>query len=284
MHRLRSERTGISYLSNEAENAPLVMCVHGFPDIPRTFALLAEDLRDASYHVVCPWLPGYAPSSLEGPLDSPSVARRILDLIDELSPSEPIRYVGHDWGAVVGQHALAAASDRFRAAALLAVPHVLAILENSQEYPLQLGRSRHLALFQLPLLSERLLSLRDFAYVERLWQRWSPGLDPGDDYFDEVKLCLRSSIPAPLRYYRALKSPTAIRDTLELLQKGPIDVPTLSIHGERDGALSPDMFKGQSAWFSALFEELALADAGHFVHLDRPTEVNEAIVRWFDDH
>ena len=68
MRRLRSEQTGLSYLSSGADDAPLVLCLHGFPDIPRTWAPLTQRLTGAGYRVVCPWLPGYAPSSLRGAL------------------------------------------------------------------------------------------------------------------------------------------------------------------------------------------------------------------------
>ena len=284
MHRLRSERTGISYLSNEAENAPLALCLHGFPDIPRTWSSLSEALRDAGYHIVSPWLPGYAPSSLDGPLDPLAVADRIMLLIDELSPSAPVRIVGHDWGSVIAQCAVARRPDRFRGAALLAVPHLLAVEENIKEYPRQLGRSAYMALFQLPLLSERLIALRDLAFIERLWRKWSPNFEPEDDYLDEVKLCLRSSMPAPLRYYRSLRSPRVIGEARRLLSAQPIVVPTLYLHGERDGCIGPEITRGQDAHFSALFEQTILAEAGHFVHLERPAEVNAAIVDWFEAH
>jgi len=284
MHRLRSKRTGISYLSNEAENAPLVVCLHGFPDIPRTWAPLTEDFRNAGYHVVCPWLPGYAPSSLDGPFDMPSLADRFFAFIDEVSPTDPVRIVGHDWGSLIAQCLLAQQPTRFRAAALLAVPHGLAFQANLEEYPSQLGRSAYMGLFQLPLLSERIVSLRDFAYIERLWRKWSPGFDPGDDYFDELKTCLRSSLPAPLRYYRAIANPTAFRELRRILDAGPIIVPTIYLHGERDGCVGPDLCRDQQAWFSALFEQLVLSGAGHFLHLERPSEVNAAIIRWFDAH
>ncbi len=284
MHRLRSDRTGISYVTNEAVDAPLVLCLHGFPDIPRTWAPLTEALRDAGYRVVCPWLPGYAPSSLDGPFDAISVMRRILDLIDELSPSEPVRIVGHDWGSVIAQCAVAERPDRFRSATLLAVPHMLAFEENIQEHPRQIAKSAYMALFQLPAVSDRLVSVRDFAFIERLWRRWSPGFDPGQDYFDELKLCLRSSLPAPLRYYRSLLSPAAVSQIRQTLLAGPIVVPTLYLHGERDGCIGPELCTGQTAHFSAMFEQLILAAAGHFVHLEQPTEVASAIVRWFDAH
>jgi pimeloyl-ACP methyl ester carboxylesterase len=281
MHRLRSERTGISYLSNEAENGPLVVCLHGFPDIPRTWHALVEDLRSDGYHVVCPWLPGYAPSTLEGPFDALSLSERLLAWIDEISPEEPVRIVGHDWGSVVAQCALARWPERFRASALLAVPHLLAFLDNLVEYPRQLGRSAYMGLFQLPVLSDRLLEARDFALVERLWRRWSPGFEPAADHLDELKLCLRASLPAPLRYYRSLRSPSFIRDTRRLMSKGPILVPTIYLHGERDGCVGPEIARGQEPRFSAQFEQVVLADTGHFLHLERPQTVNEAIVEWF---
>jgi pimeloyl-ACP methyl ester carboxylesterase len=284
MRRLRSDRFGISYLSNEAEDAPLVVCLHGFPDIPGTWRRLTESLRGGGYRIVSPWLPGYAPSSLDGPFDAPTLADRLLAFIDELSPSKPVRIVGHDWGSVLAQCLLAKAPNRFRAAALLAVPHVLAVPPNVGEYPRQLARSAYMALFQLPVLSDAVLKLGDFAFANWLWKRWSPGFELDEEYLDELKLCLHSSMPAPLAYYRALRSWSAIRETRRLLAAGPIVVPTIYLHGERDGCIGPEICEGQEAHFSALFEQVILADAGHFVHLERPHEVNTAIRRWFEAH
>ena len=47
---------------------------------------------------------------------------------------------------------------------------MLAIEENFKEYPKQLARSAYMGLFQLPVLSDRIVKLRDFAFVERLWR------------------------------------------------------------------------------------------------------------------
>jgi pimeloyl-ACP methyl ester carboxylesterase len=284
MRRLRSEQTGLSYLSTGAQNAPLVVCLHGFPDIPRTWAPLTEHLREAGYRIVSPWLPGYAPSSLDGPLDVPSMTRRILSLVDELSPSEPVRIVGHDWGSVIAQFALALRPERFRAAATLAVPHIMAVETNIERYPRQLRRSAYMGLFQLPIVSDRIVKLRDFHFIERLWRSWSPGFHPGADYFEELKLCLRSSMPAPLRHYRAMASLKATREIRQTMAAGPIVVPMMYLHGERDGCIGPEITEDQEEHFSALFEMVRLVDAGHFLHLERPAEVNSAILRWFEAH
>ena len=284
MPQARSEQTGISYLLNGDPDAPLVLCLHGFPDIPRTWAPLTEALSNGGYRVVSPWLHGYAPSSLRGPFDVPVLTEKILRLADELSPTEAIRMVGHDWGAAITQCALATKPTRFAAAAILGVPHLLSFEANLQRYPRQLRRSAYMALFQLPIVSDRIVSRHDFRFIERLWSSWSPGFDPGPDYFEELKQCLRSSMPAPLEYYRALTSPKIIRQVRQILGAGPIVVPTLYLHGERDGCVGPEMANGQEAHFSALFESLTLSDAGHFLHLEQPQEVNQAVQAWFEAH
>ena len=91
-------------------------------------------------------------------------------------------------------------------------------------------------------------------------------------------------MPAPLEYYRALTSPKIIRQVRQILGAGPIVVPTLYLHGERDGCVGPEMANGQEAHFSALFESLTLSDAGHFLHLEQPQEVNQAVQAWFEAH
>lgn len=284
MRRIRSESTGLSYLSTGPQDAPLVVCLHGFPDIPRTWEPLTDHLCAAGYRVVRPWLPGYAPSSLEGSFDIPALARTVGSFVEEVSASQPVRLVGHDWGALITQCALALWPERFRAAAMLAVPHLLALESNLPRYPRQFWRSAYLGFFQMPIVSEGVVKLRDFRGIERLWKAWSPAFDPGDDYFEELKVCLRSSLPAPLRYYRALRSPKVIREIRALLAAGPIEVPTLYLHGERDGCIGHEMTDGHERYFSTLFETVTLADAGHFLHLERPTEVNAAISRWFEEH
>ncbi|MDH3843359.1 MAG: alpha/beta hydrolase, partial [Myxococcales bacterium] len=96
--------------------------------------------------------------------------------------------------------------------------------------------------------------------------------------------CLRASMPAPLSYYRSLRSPKVIRELRAILQSDPISVPSLYLHGERDRCIGVELMNGQERYFSALFEAVRLTETGHFVHLERPAEVNRAIVDWFLAH
>ncbi|MEM8607624.1 MAG: alpha/beta hydrolase [Myxococcota bacterium] len=282
---VKSTTAGIAYRDSGDVGAPVVFCVHGFPDIPRTWDPLTATLVGKGYRVVAPWLPGYAPSSLAAPLDPVSVADRLLAFADEIAGADSSIYlVGHDWGAVCGYLMLYKQPERFRAAAMLAIPHLRAVEENGPDHPSQLLRSSYMAFFQVPFVSERALRVRSFAMVEKLWQIWSPGFEPEIDYMDELKTCLSESLPAPLLYYRALRSPKQIRSMRALLADDPMNVPTLYLHGERDGCMVPAIGKGQAKYFGSMFEEVHLAEAGHFLHLERPVEVNTAVADWFGTH
>lgn len=284
MHQERCEKTGISYLATGPVDAPLVLCLHGFPDIPRTWDALSETLAHGGFRVIAPWLPGYAPSPLDGPLDLPAVARRLSTFVDEVSSGAPVRLVGHDWGALIVYCLLAQRPDRFRAAVTLAIPHPLAIEANIPEFPRQLLRSSYIAFFQLPAVSGRVILARNFAFIEWLWKVWSPGFNPGTNHFDEVKRCLKDSLPSPLSYYRSFRSPRTLRELRRLLNTDPIPVPTLFLHGERDGCTGVELAAGQERYFSALFETIRFSEAGHFLHLERPAEINQAIQDWFQAH
>src|SRR6476659_159826 len=74
----------VAYLEAGPADGPLAVCLHGFPDHAPTWAGLMPVLADAGYHVVAPWLRGYAPTGLapDGNYQTASVALDILGLAD----------------------------------------------------------------------------------------------------------------------------------------------------------------------------------------------------------
>jgi pimeloyl-ACP methyl ester carboxylesterase len=101
-------------------DAPLVLCLHGFPDHAEGLAPLMLDLAAHGYACVAPWMRGYAPSVREGPYDVDRLARDVLELADALSPDRPVAIVGHDWGAAATYAACALAPTRIAAATTIA--------------------------------------------------------------------------------------------------------------------------------------------------------------------
>ncbi|HMI94462.1 MAG TPA: alpha/beta fold hydrolase, partial [Polyangiales bacterium] len=180
-----------AYLEQGHADAPLILLAHGFPDHPKTFLPLMALLCAAGYRCVAPWLRGYAPSTLAGPFDRQRVGDDLADLAEALSPNDKAVLVGHDWGAAAAYTAVGRWPQRFSSAVTLGVPHVAAFERNLRHSRSQQQRSAYMALFMLPAIPERLLAYADFAYVDRIWRRWSPNYKPNPDYMRELKHCLR---------------------------------------------------------------------------------------------
>ncbi len=284
--RIQTRTGAFEALEAGADDAPLVLCLHGFPDHPPSFVPLADRLACAGYHVVVPWMRGYAPSVASGPYDVHTLASDVIAIADTLAPCKPVAIVGHDWGAVATYAAVARSPERFSAAVTLAMPHLLAFLENAVRQPAQLLRSWYVAFFQLRGLSDRVVSAHDFAFVERLWSRWSPGYLPDPAAMRALKACLRQSMPAPLGYYRAMRRPPRAARARARSQSGAgsIRVPTLHLCGHDDGCIGPAASRGQERFFTGPFQSEQLLGVGHFLQLEAPDRVAARVLDWLARH
>lgn len=254
---------------------PLVLCLHGFPDVPATWAPVMQRLAARGYRCVAPWLRGYAPSTTEGPFTVDHLGGDAIALARALSPERPAFLLGHDWGALAAHAAIARAPERFAAAVIASVPHPARLVASYLRHPSQLARSWYIGFFQLPRLPERAL---DAGLVERLWRAWSPGYDPPRDHLREVARTLARSEHAPLGAYRALARSLA----LEVPRWPRIRVPTLYLHGARDGCLAPEIARGQERAFEGPHREERV-DAGHFAPLEAPERVAELALAWISE-
>lgn len=257
---------------------PLVIVLHGFPDHPPTFAPLLERLVAAGHEVAAPWLRGYAPSTPNGPFGIERIAADVLELATALG-RERFSLIGHDWGAVATYAICAIAPDRVRAAVTMAVPHPRAML-GSLLRTAQLARSWYMLLFQLPGAFAA-VKAADFALVDLLWRRWSPGYRLDDDQRRALHDCLRASMPAPIEYYRAMAQTRPSRSS-PLLQ--PIATPLLHLQGADDGCVAPSAGRGQQRFFHGPFASEIVPDVGHFMQLEAPDQVAARAIAWLAQH
>ncbi|MDB4976603.1 MAG: Epoxide hydrolase [Myxococcaceae bacterium] len=277
----------LSFRAWEKGEGPLVLCLHGFPDHARSFRFQLPALAAQGYRVLAPTMRGYEPSSqpADGDYQLLSLARDVLAWLDQLGAPE-CHLIGHDWGAVVGYVVAALAPERICSLTTIAVPHPGRIMrELLRKRPSQLARSWYMFFFQLPGIAEYALERDDFALLDFLWRSWSPSYELPE----HERRALKQTFAQPgvkqaaLAYYRALPrqgSPSA-RQTRKLLWR-PIQVRTLALTGTEDGCMDTRLYEDlmHAADFPAGLETVRLQDAGHFLHLEQPQQVNQLLPDW----
>jgi pimeloyl-ACP methyl ester carboxylesterase len=151
--------------------------------------------------------------------------------------------------------------------------------------PAQLRRFFYLFLFQVPGLAEAVLE-RDRALVDYLWATWSPGLtDLGEhrarvhELYGDPRLVANA-----LRVYRA-NFDTALHDPalapLAATTEAPASLPLLLLGAADDGCIAPAHFADAGRGLAPGSRVEIVADAGHFMHLERPDEVARLALAWF---
>jgi pimeloyl-ACP methyl ester carboxylesterase len=274
-----------AYLEGGPADGTLALCLHGFPDHAPTYQRLLDDLADAGFHAVAPWMRGYHPTGLapDGNYQIASLALDAIALADALAGEGPAVLVGHDWGAMAAYTAVAHSPSRFTRLANMAVPHAGALGQHIFD-PAQLKRSWYMYFFQLPV-SEAAVPMNEFAVVDQLWRDWSPGYEPDPEFMADLKKTLSApgSLTAALDYYRYIFGTRETDPALEDVQSAyvqPTPVPTLYLHGTDDGVMAADVVIEDELrpHFPAGLELVMVPGTGHFLHLEEPDVVNHRIV------
>lgn len=273
-----------AYLEQGPAQGPLLLLLHGFPDNARSWEKQMPVFAQAGYRVVAPYLRGYPPTEIpaRGYYDRATLAQDVAALIGVLNGDRPACVVAQDWGAAIAYGVLGAFPERVDRAVLLAVPHPVQIRRTLRRSPRHIVRSFHWFLFQLPALPEALCRAGDFAFIEWLWRLWSPAYDDRD-HVAQIKRMLAEpgAMSATLAYYRAAMQrrfqDPALADLRARLDR-PIPVPTRVVCGTRD--MRREMLPGQGEFFTGPYDWATVEGAGHFLHREKPAEVNRLVLEW----
>jgi len=289
---------GLEFGLLEAGSGPLALCLHGFPDTAHTWRHLLPALAGAGFHAVAPFMRGYAPTAVpaDGAYRLGALVADAVALHEVLGGGGDAVLIGHDWGAETAYGAAAHAPDRWRRLVTLAVPPASLDPVLFSDYE-QLKRFFYLFLFRDPAgFADALVASDGMSFLDRLWRDWSPGYDAHED-LARVKESLRepANLAAAIGYYRAAaagssggspeiagSSPQTDRYAAEEQAAGrQAPLPTLYLHGSADGCIRVELARRAESLLAPSSRMIVIEDAGHFLHVEKPSEVNDHILAWF---
>lgn len=288
MNRRTLRHGELSFSAFEQGNGPPILLLHGFPDHARSFRFQLPALAEAGYHAMAPMMRGYESSSqpANGDYQLSSMATDIIAFIDDLGEGR-VHLVGHDWGAVVSYLVAAMAPEKLLSLTTMAIPHPGRLRsEVLHKRPSQLRKSWYIFFFQLRGIADFVIEHRDWAFLERLWRDWSPGWELPEDELEAIKETFRQPgvKKAALAYYRSIFQiwRNEARRTHRLFDS-KIQVPTLALTGALDGCMDTRLHDDLMipSDFPAELTVARIKGAGHFLHQEKPSDVNRLLIDHF---
>jgi pimeloyl-ACP methyl ester carboxylesterase len=270
-----------------ADGKPL-MIIHGWPDSPRGWLPVAEQLANAGWYCVVPYLRGFAPTRFlhsGTPRDGSAVAlvQDVIDLADLLGWQQ-FAVVGHDWGARAAYTLSLLFPERITRSVTLALGHVP---KGAFEIPSfsQAKNFWYQWLMCVDKAVEQKIAADPIGFARVQWDTWSPV-----GWFDEAEFAATAEsflgpdwLPITLNAYRSRWMPGEASDerynTLkeQLSNSGKINIPTLLIQGQEDYCDPPSETENQAQYFTKTYQRVLVDGVGHFPHRDAPDTITKII-------
>jgi len=257
-----------------ADDAPLVLLLHGFCSSLHTWRSQVAALAAAGYRAVAPSQRGYSPGARPDPAELANYRfdRLVADALAIAAAcghaERRFHLVGHDWGASIAWGVADHYPNRVASLTVMSRPH-----PNAFNRALQMAdgdqarRSRHHTAFLEPDAGPLLLA--DDARCLR--ERWAESGVPATAVERHISvLGNEPAMEAALAWYRARG---AIRAPL-----GVITAPVLYLWGDADDTVGRAAAEGTGEFVSGPYRFELLAGVGHFVADQAPDRVNELML------
>jgi pimeloyl-ACP methyl ester carboxylesterase len=298
----------------EAGTGPLVLLIHGFPELAISWRAQVAALAAAGFHAVAPDMRGYGGTGGPSRTEDHTILHLVGDMVDLVRALGRDRcvVVGHDWGAPVAWHCALMRPDLFTAVAGLSMPFqprtrggppIAAMRRIGQK----LGADLYIAAFQHPEAHAAYDDDPATALRKCFWSydgatpaadRSTGFLPPGVPMLDTISD--RAALPPwlseahfqeyvaaftaggfkrPFDWYRNLDRNW---DLTAWLQDARIRVPALFVVGEHDPVRH---YAGRHEatlkdWAPDLRGPHVLPGAGHWLQQERPEEVNRLLLEF----
>ena len=278
LHDRYAELPGVRLHYVEAGTGPLVVLLHGFPELWYAWRKQIAPLAQAGYRIVAPDMRGYNLSGKPQGISAYGTRLLVEDIANLIRAcgEERAFIVGHDWGAGVAWAFAMMHPEMTTRLAVLNGPHAARLLAAFKR-PEQLLRSWYMFFFQIPWLPEAVSRRGGFApWLKTL--RDEPlvkdAFTPADLAIYAEAFAQPGAVTAMINYYRALLRPSLAPPLTR------IETDTLVLWGEQDPHLGRDLAQPDPKLVPNARVEY-LPDASHWILHERPEKVNALLLEHF---
>lgn len=254
-------KNGMDYAYIEKGEGPVVVLLHGFPDLASTWDNTISDLAK-DHRVIAPFLRGYYPTGIPSD-DNYSVKVVAEDIIMLLNEKKVTHFsvVGQDWGASVAQVMGNVAEGKVQKIVSVAIPHPSCF---EPTFGL-LWAGRHFFTLSTGDYGVRYARKNDFEYIHRLYQRWSPDYTNYQKSSEPIIETFKypERLKAALGYYRSFVNETAENNAF--YQQVPT-IPICFMVGENDAIATPEVVAKMRTSMPKGSKTIVFKNAGHFLH------------------
>lgn len=254
----------------------VVLFLHGFPEFWYAWHQQLPFFAAQGYRAVAPDQRGYNLSSRLSGVKAYTLSNLTADiaaLIRQLT-SEKVILVGHDWGGGVAWQMAQSYPDLIQQMVILNMPHPKVFTNFLRKNPKQMLKSWYTGFFQIPVLPEIISSAFYYKLLEQTMIQTARKNTFSSADISQYKKAWRQkgAITAMINWYRAFKyNPATAAE--------PIAIPTLLIWGKEDTFLDAEM--APLSVDKCLSGKLVfIPDATHWLHHERPNEVNQLILNF----
>ncbi len=268
-------------------DGPLVVLLHGFPELAYSWRYQVAALGHAGFHVVAPDMPGYGRSDKpDVTYDCEWINACVVGLIDTLGHARAV-IAGHDWGGILVWIMARQYPGRIAGVIGVNTPD----LPRSPMPPVQLLRQ---IFADTPIY---IIQFQERGLAEWVLGTWGRGTDDfiemifggemvrNADAFPRHVLAVYKrafrpvgALTPPIEYYRNLDRNWEL--TAPIADRR-IEVPCLMISAADDLVLTPAMTAGMEERIPDL-ERVVIEDCGHWTQQERPEETTAAMLAYLN--
>ena len=266
---------------------PMVLLLHGFPELWWAWRHQMTALADSGYRAVAMDLRGYGASDKPPRgYDLTTLSGDVAGVVRSLGAADAV-VVGHGWGGLLAWSTAVLHPKVVRRVCAVSAPHPLRLRSAALTGPRQLAALSHLAGFQTPVLPERSMVRHDGARVERLLEAWAaPGWPTSEEaarYRQAMRIpgVAHSAMEGHRWLVRSLPRPDGIRYARAM--RAPVRVPVLQLHGAADRTVLTRSAQGSGRFVEAPYRWRLLEGVGHFPHEERPDDLTTELLGWLGD-